>query len=223
LIKNNLKQLREAAGLRNVDVADGIGVTPGMVSNYESGKSEVPPERWIKLLKVLKVKREDVKFFNAPDEGREEPEGENRTGSIRLELLDDDLLRSIKRHVSSIIDAEDGGRIYRMAVSAAGEIGAELARRSQVHKDQLDLPMPDATIVHQKGKTPDPSSILTEADKSVSAADFVQGDASGPGASGGSATRPGAGERPSHTHGRPAPSSQETKPRRPGHGEKGQK
>lgn len=64
----NMKQIREARGLKIADVANKIGVTPAAVYGYESGCKSPRIEIFINLLTVYNVlPNELLKYHIIPD------------------------------------------------------------------------------------------------------------------------------------------------------------
>lgn len=55
-----LRGLREALELRQEDVADALEVHHTMVSQWETGRSFIPPDRYAELADVLKVDRAET-------------------------------------------------------------------------------------------------------------------------------------------------------------------
>lgn len=67
-----IKDLRESRGLRQQDLAEAIGITPSMISMYESNKKKPGRETIIKLANALNVDPnylmyDDIKTLNDKD------------------------------------------------------------------------------------------------------------------------------------------------------------
>ncbi len=56
MFSENLRKLRSAAGLTQVELSDKLGVTKQSVSNWENGNIQPSVEMIIKISKVLNIK-----------------------------------------------------------------------------------------------------------------------------------------------------------------------
>ena len=59
-MNRNLKQLRQAAGLKQTDVASRLGLTTQTVFSWERGRAPVARKHWEKLAYVLTVKLDEL-------------------------------------------------------------------------------------------------------------------------------------------------------------------
>lgn len=55
LIAERIKQAREAAGMKQADVAKKLGITPQAVSNYERGKNKIPNNVILQLATIFRT------------------------------------------------------------------------------------------------------------------------------------------------------------------------
>lgn len=65
---NRIKEARKSKGLTVYDVAETVGVTPGVISRVERGLSGMRPANAKKLAKALDLTIEQVLFPEFPEE-----------------------------------------------------------------------------------------------------------------------------------------------------------
>jgi DNA-binding transcriptional regulator YdaS (Cro superfamily) len=58
---NLLKQWREAKGVKAVQAADAVGVTPGMWSRWETGSRKLPAERVTDISRLTGIPPHDLR------------------------------------------------------------------------------------------------------------------------------------------------------------------
>ena len=66
-----IRQLREAAGLTQFELAVKVGVTPATVYNWERGRYEPKATQLRALARVFDVSMDDIDFESALEEGKD--------------------------------------------------------------------------------------------------------------------------------------------------------
>ena len=123
-MKDRLKALRKALGLKQREVAERLGVTVGIVGGWECGRDAIPQTRIYQLCKEYNVRREwlergDGEMFE-PSTAKEKAQEEFITGVF--ERLTPEQQQRILNALRAHISAQKDGRTQTNNGTVGGDM-----------------------------------------------------------------------------------------------------
>ena len=127
-LKNNLRDLRKAAGLSQDELGKRVGIAHNSVSGYENGKTPLTPPMIEIFAKALNLSADRIKVFDEMSMG--EDAVPYRVKEFPWHVVSDELLRQLVEHCSKKIVSAGSGEIQEL-LDAMNVIAAELKRRAE--------------------------------------------------------------------------------------------
>ena len=141
-MKDRLKALRKALGLKQREVAERLGIDVGAIGNWEAGTRPIPKTRIYQLCKEYNVRREWL----------EHGEGEMFAPSMEV---DEEREREIQHAFCLKVFNSLPPEIQKVVLDALRDFSSQRANPQTPKKEPADLPPETYSTVAQTGKGDD--------------------------------------------------------------------